>query len=215
MAITAKETKQRELTPTGNHVARCYKMIHFGHIPENDYNGNLKLQNKVSIYFELPGELRKFNEDEDEQPMSISKEYTVSLHEKANLRLDLESWRGKQFSSDELQGFDLINVLSKPCLINIVHKTAKSSGNQYAAISSITPLIKGMECPDQVNKTFVWDYDENFDVNILEEMHEYFQTKIKSSEEYQQKLSVENPDIQESPMPNADDELIDGDDLPF
>lgn len=209
MAITAKETKQRELTPAGSHVARCYKMIHFGHIPEM-YMGELKIQNKMRIDFELPHEMRMF--DEKEQPLSMSKDYTVSLSESSNLRKDLESWRGKVFTQDELSGFDVTAVIGASCMINVIHKVSKTSGKQYAIIASISPIPKGTECPDAINPTFIWDYEENFDEGILENLHDWFKNQIKSSEEYKDKVSIGDPDIQDAPMPELNDEP---NDLPF
>lgn len=203
MSVTAKETKPREITPAGSHIARCFSLIHYGHVPETDFNGNRVMMNKVRLSFELPNETRVFDPEKGEQPMSISKEYTVSLGEKSNMRKDLEGWRGKSFTAEELAGFDVLNIVGKPCLLNVIHKTSKSSGNNYAMISSISPLAKGMTCPDQINPTFIWDYDDHFDTSILEGLHEFFQEKIKSSQEYKDKL---NPvQVQDAPMPTAED----------
>lgn len=214
MGITAKEGKKRELTPAGTHFARCYKMIHYGHVPDS-YMGEMKIVNKVKIDFELPNEMRVFDEAQGPQPMSISKEYTVSLNEGANLRKDLESWRGKAFTQDELQGFDITDIISAACLVTVIHKTS-AKGNQYAQIASISPVMKGTEAPAAINSTFVWDYEEHFDLNILENMHEYFQNIIKSSQEYKEKIGLEDPDTQEVPFPSANDEPdVIPDDLPF
>ena len=51
----------------------------------------------------------------------IAKEYTVSLNEKANLRKDLESWRGKEIQPTELEGFDMTNLLGVQCTLQIMH----------------------------------------------------------------------------------------------
>src|SRR3990167_3685661 len=60
-------------------------------------------QHQVVLAFEVA-------ETADEGPfagnrMTISKFYTLSLSEKANLRKDLEGWRGKSFTESELEGF--------------------------------------------------------------------------------------------------------------
>lgn len=215
MGITAKQGAQRELTPAGAHVARCIKVIHFGHIPEINFHGQNEHINKVRITWELPNEMRVFDEDKGEQPLSISKDYTVSLGEKANLRKDLEGWRGKQFTHDQLQGFDIANLLGVECMINIIHRTAKTSGNDYSVVSSISPLPKGTTCPPNINPLFIWDYEENYDDGVLENLHDWFKDKIKSSLEYQERMNPK--DIQEAPMPgigDAPEEEAD-DDLPF
>ncbi|MCK5018556.1 MAG: hypothetical protein KAS32_15960 [Candidatus Peribacteraceae bacterium] len=217
MGITAKETKPKELTPAGSHVARCYKMMHYGHVPDT-YMGELKIVNIVRVDFELPNEMRVFNEESGAQPMSISKKYTLSLSDGANLRKDLESWRGEGFTKKQLAGFDITKVIGAPCLISVIHKTS-AKGNKYAMIASISPLVQGMEAPPAINTTFIWDYENNFDLDILENLHDYYQNIIKSSEEYKDIVSVADPDVQDVPMPNENDlpeaEHNDNNDLPF
>ena len=215
MATIAKKGADRELTPNGTHIARCIKFMHYGHIEELNFHGQMQYQDKCRLTWEIPGEMRTFDEAEGEQPMSISKDYTLSLGEKANLRKDLESWRGKAFTSDELLGFDIETIVGAPCLINIIHATSKASGNQYAKIASITPLMKGGECPDQINPSFIWNYNDNFDLQILENLHEYFQNKIKSSLEYKEAINPD-PDVSFPGVNDAPEEKEDnGTGLPF
>ena len=178
----AGESTPRELIKTGNSIARCYSFVHIGTNTENIL-GEDKVLNKVRITWELPLELRIYNEDKGMQPMVISKEYTLSLHEKANLRKDLDSWRGKAFTEEEAKSFDITKLLGVPCLLNVIHKeTAK--GNKYAMIASITPLMTGMDCPDQVNETFEFNYDDKFDTKFIEAQPDFIKDKIKSSVEY-------------------------------
>lgn len=210
MAVTAKKTATVEPTPAGVFPARCFKVIHFGTIPDT-YMGQQKLTNKVRIDWELPTEMHVFDPDKGEQPWSISKDYTVSLGDQANLRKDLESWRGKKFTEEELQGFDITKLIGAPCMINIAHKVSNSSGNTYAYVASISPMPKGMECPPAVNPPFIWDFNENYDEDILEGMHDYFKDKIKSSLEYEAK--IDPIDLPEAPMPTEAD--MPPDDLPF
>jgi len=94
MAInaTTNGNTPRELIPTGNYIARCYKMIHIGTV-EEVILGDKKILNKVRIGWELPTELRVFNEEKGEQPLVIDKEFTLSLYEKSALRGVLKSWR--------------------------------------------------------------------------------------------------------------------------
>jgi hypothetical protein len=46
----------------------------------------------------------------------ISKEFTLSMHEKSTLRQFLESWRGKAFTEKEALSFDVTALIGKPCL---------------------------------------------------------------------------------------------------
>jgi len=77
---------------------------------------------------------------EDRPPYTVSSRYTASLHEKSRLRADLQSWRGRAFSAEELAAFDLEKLIGVGCLLNVVH-TARN-GKQYADIVAIMPLPK-------------------------------------------------------------------------
>lgn len=174
--------KPKELIPAGNYVARCYQMIHVGTVME-DYQGIPKLQNKVRLGWELPTETKVFDEAKGEQPFVISNEYTLSLSDKANLRKILASWRGKDFTEAEAACFDVTKLLGVPCMLNIIHKTNADGTKTYANIATVSPLPKGFECPAQVNKTILLDYD-NFDGAVFDSMPDFIKDKIKTSLEY-------------------------------
>ncbi len=202
MAITAKRGVTREPVPAGMYPARLYKIIHYGTIP-GGYEG--KLTNTIRLEWELPTKMKVFDPAKGEQPLSISKEYTLSMNEKANLCKDVESWEGKKFELDsEVEKYNILDLIGKECMINVAHKTAKSSGNVYSYVASVSPMPEGMECPMAINPPFIFDYDENFDEGILENLHKFFQDKIKSSAEYQTKMDP--IDIQDAPFPEGVDE---------
>jgi hypothetical protein len=180
MSITA-EKKEKFLIPAGSYVARCFQMIHIGHVVE-DYTGEPKEQNKVSITWELPTEHHVFNEEKGEQPCVISQELTLSMHEKSNLRRLLVGWRGKEFTEDEAAKFDITKLIGKPCLISIIHNTSKK-GNTYVKISSISTLPKGFACPEQVNPSFEFTYTP-FEEEKFAMLNEWMQKKVSESKEY-------------------------------
>lgn len=209
MAITATNTgTKRELIPADTYVARCYSMVHIG---TNDevILGETKRMNKVRLTWELPNELREF--DGVEKLLVISKEYTLSMHEKSNLRKDLENWRGKGFTEDEAKAFDITKLLGIPCMLSVVHSVSKS-GDKYNKIGSISKLMKGMVCPDQFNPSFEFNFTDKFNDEIVESFPEFIKDKIKSSEEYRElKAGVTDNDTDESQPDNEPE----SDDLPF
>ena len=73
----------------------------------------------------------------------VSKKFTNSLHPKARLRGDLESWRGMKFSDKEVEGFDLEKLINSNCQILIQHNIS-DRGGIFANVQSIVPLGKGM-----------------------------------------------------------------------
>lgn len=185
MAINAtNESKPRELIPAGNYVARCYQMIHIGTVTEI-INGDTKTLNKVRIGWELPTETRVFKEENGQQPFVMSKEFTLSMNEKSNLRKVIESWRGKALTEEQARSFDITVLLGKECMLNIIHKVSTKSGKTYEEISGVTPMPKGFVCPPQVNPTVKWEYD-NPDWNFYETLPGFLKEKIQTSVEYKQ-----------------------------
>jgi hypothetical protein len=190
----------------GTFVARCYSMIEIGTI-ETEFNGEKKKAHQVNITWELPEEVAIFREENGPEPFVVSKTYNLSMHEKSTLRKDLESWRGVGFTEEEAKHFDITKLLGKPCILSIIHEPGKvDPTKKYVKISSISKLMKGQECPPQVNQTRLLSF-ENWDDNLFKSLPEWIQDKIKSSEEFKA--------LQEPALTNAipdDGELSD---LPF
>lgn len=190
MAIIAKGNNSDgfELIEAGVHLGLCYGVIDLG-TQKVTFQNEIKLQRKVRIIFELPNLKKEFKTGEGEKPFSISKEYTLSLDAKANLYKDLVSWRGKQFSEEELEGFDISKLLGKPCQIQIIHKQGKNG--DYAAIQSITSIMKGTDYPKQtVNAQVEFSVDE-FSKSKFESLPEYLRKKIEESIEYREGILKE------------------------
>ena len=217
-----------EPCPAGNHVARCYSMVHIGTI-DDTYLGEAHTANKVRISFEFPTEKRVFKEENGEQPYALSKEFTLSMHEKSNLRKVLEGWRGRAFSEDEAKAFDITKLLGVPCLVNVIHKEKKDGGVR-AEIASISAMPKGFTCPEQINPSVVFTVND-FNWDVFEVFPEWIKDKIRTSREYkamqktqpktQQQVQVfpeKNAPIEEPPAGLFHDSMgpdNDINDLPF
>lgn len=142
----------------GLHQAVCYALYDLGTHYSEKFD---KSSRKVLIIWELP-ELRiDIEKDGVKQnlPRVVSKKYTLSLGEKANLRKDLSSWRGRVFTPQELEGFDLQSILGVNCMIQIIHNT--KDGKTYANISNILPLLKNMPSKKPENPVVCFSLEEN------------------------------------------------------
>ena len=135
MAIVAKAGASFTPCPAGSHIATCVDVVDLG-IVKSTFGGKTKAQHKVNVIWEI-GEKR-----DDGKPFMPRKRYTLSLHEKASLRKDLESWRGRPFTEDELSGFDLENLIGVPCMLSVVQQA--SNGSIYANVAAIMRLPKGV-----------------------------------------------------------------------
>ena len=191
MAIIAKSSGSnypKQVTPAGSHVARCYGMIEVG-TEESEYKGEKKVGHKVIVDFELPLETAVFREGEPEKPFVISKEYNLSFHEKATLRLHLEAWRGATFTDEEAKNFDITRLVGKACMLNITHKKSADGTKTYANINSISPIPKGLTCPDQVNPTRILSYSD-WNQEVFMGLPEWLAKKITATPEFNAKFGA-------------------------
>lgn len=132
---TAGDTTTFQPAPEGVHQAVCVDVIDKG-LVEETWEGKTTRKHKILLSWQI-AETR-----EDGKPFLVSKRYTLSIGEKANLRKDLESWRGRAFTPAEEAQFDVESVIGANCLLNIQHRESK--GKTYANVVSIMPLVKGM-----------------------------------------------------------------------
>lgn len=146
--VATQGTNEFPKVPTGVHNARCVRVIDLG-TQRNDYGGNITYKRQVLIIWEVPDQMA------NDVPMTISKFYTLSLHEKSNLGMDLVSWRGRPFTEQEKQGFDITKLIGIPCQINVMHN---DSGKEK--ISSVMPLGKDTKIHEQHHESISFSIDD-------------------------------------------------------
>jgi hypothetical protein len=216
MPITAstKPSANFEPIPAGTYLARCYSMVHIGTI-EDEYQGQKRFVNKVRITWELPTELKVFNPEKGEQPQAISREFTLSMHEKSTLRAFLTSWRGKGFSDEEAYAFDVSKLVGVPCMLSIVHEPSKADPTKIREkISGISTVMKGVTMPPQINPSFVFEL-EAFDQAKFDMLPDWLKDKIRQSQEYRNIVSPEIAHRLEVASKVADFTNEDEEELPF
>jgi len=194
-----------EPVEAGVHQAICIRYYDLGTHHYEWQNKEISAQ-KVLIMWEMPDE--RIEIDGKDLPRALSKEYTRSLHKKAKLRGDLESWRGKGFTEKELEGFDLDNILGKNCMLNIVHNQTEKA--TYANIASVMPLMKNMAKKQPENQIEYFSFDDS-KVEIPENTPEWIVNKIQDSDEWE---AFSNPNY-EAPPNNEKPPPPDDDDIPF
>lgn len=173
-----------EIVPAGNHIARVYKMIQLG-TQQEEYKGEAKATPKILIGFELPNEQKIFKEERGPEPFVISREYTLAMSEKANLRKLIEGMFAVAFFEGEANAFDLEMMLGKPCLLNIIHKRSEKSGNDYALIQGASPIPKGMTVPDAINPVELLTFNK-WNEEYFQKLPQFIKDKITASPEYKE-----------------------------
>lgn len=138
-----------------------------------------KTQRKFMMIWTILGEEIEINGQK--LPRTISKEYGYSLGEKSNLRKDLQAWRGVQFTAEELQGFNLLNILNKPCQLQIIKE--EKNGSTYNNISSIMSLPKGTTV-ELLKDTSYFDLEDVETWKNYEKIPGWIQEKIKKASNF-------------------------------
>lgn len=188
--------------PEGPHPAILYSLIDLG-TQEGTYQGKpAKPKRKIAMRFELHGEDTKMD---DGRPMSIGKTFTLSSSSKGNLRPFMEGWRGKAFTDEEFEAFDLRNMLGKPAIVTIVED------GEYRVINGISRLIAGMTAPVQANPdTYLCLEEGEYDGTVFDKLSDKLKETIRQSPEWKA-LNGLAP----IPAPTAKQDVPFDDEIPF
>lgn len=177
MILTSSTESTFTPCPAGTFLARCCRIIDLG-TQTVEYQGEAKPTHKVLIQFEVidPDTFR-----DDGGCYTVGKRYTASLHEKATLRRDLETWRGAKFTDAELQRFDLAGVLGKTCLLSVVHET--KGDRTFANIAGLVKPPKGMTGSEPSEPLVHFDLAAP-DWQVFDRLGDKLKQQIAASPEY-------------------------------
>lgn len=164
-----------EPIPKGRHEAICVTIAGIGE-QETSYG----VKNQVIVTWEIPSIVREWTKDGEtkEGRAQISRTFTCSLAPKASLRLLLESWRDKEFSQEELQGFDLKKLLGVSCMIKIKHQTSADGSKIYANIADVEPY-EGKEKLETEATPVIYD-PYNHDADAFSKLPDWIAGKVES-----------------------------------
>ena len=174
MANSGNDAPSYPTVSVGVHKARCVRAIDLG-TQQNDYQGQISWKRQVMLIWEVPSET-----DNKGEPLTISKFYTLSLNEKANLANDLVSWRGRPFTETEKKAFDISKVVGKPCSINVI-----LNQNGKPKVSTVMPIGKNDEIAQQFHPNMVFsitDFQEK-KMEVFNQLPEGIRNIILKSKE--------------------------------
>jgi hypothetical protein len=202
-----------EPVPAGSHIAVCDMVVYLGIQPGSGLYPKPKPQ--LYMRYELPNERIDYEKDDKKVngPCVIGKTYTASMNEKANLRHDLENWRGKAFTDEEAADFDVSAILGKPCMLSVIHKV--KGDKTYANISGIGGLPKGISAKSIIPETAPIYYGPDNE-KAFPQLPEWLRKKIEGQIQPEQKEQDQEPDEQDGRKTwSEDDTQITDDDIPF
>ena len=134
MSIMSRKKKgDYSSAPEGLHPAVCVDVIDLG-LVQTEWGEKYRV--------ELRWELDQVDpESEKGRPYMVTAKFTNSLHEKSRLRPMLEAWRGRKFTGDELDGFDLEKLLGVNCQVQVIHNITDKG--TYANVQAVVPAPRG------------------------------------------------------------------------
>lgn len=176
-----------------------------------------KVQRKFVLIWNILGEEVEINGEK--LPRTISKEYSFSIHEKSALRKDLQAWRGKAFSEEELQGFNILTILNKACQLQIILE--EKNNKKYNNIAGIISLPKGTQI-ESLENTYYFDMEDTKTWENYCKISNWIKEKIKKAENlestgFSKYLKEYEESLKEQQIEQEKDKemLAPEDDLPF
>jgi hypothetical protein len=184
ISIKVPQKKETAPVPAGLHPFVLYGCYHVGVIPSK---GGFDAKDTVILAFELPeAEPLKYKEEDGTmtlKPRIMSKRFNLSFHEKSTLRIQLESWRGRAFTADEMKAFELQKLLGASGHLQVMHQSRE--GKTHASVSNLLPSPKGTKYKGTLAQQLfsIHALDSASEVDELD-LPDWIKELIKSSEDY-------------------------------
>lgn len=199
--------------PSGSHIAVCNLVADLGLQPGSAAYPAPK--HKVYIRFEVQAERVDYEKDGKKfnLPAVIGQAFTASMHEKSNLRKQLEGWRGRKFTDDEASNFDVSTILGKGCMLSVIENVV--GDKVYSNIAAISGLPKGMPAQTAENDLLYYAEDDTASLKSLPEwIQEKIANKVKPKAESATGTYADRPDDFDYGY-NQHNVQITDDDIPF
>lgn len=118
--------------PEGVHNAVCTDVVDLGEVPTQ-----FGPKHKCRLVFQIDAT----DPENDNKRFIIGARFNASLHQRSSLNKFLKSWRGREFTKEELEAFDLEKLVGANAQLVIQHE--EREGQVYANITSILkPKVK-------------------------------------------------------------------------
>lgn len=194
MSIILKETSEPQVAP-GTYLARCFRIVDAGTQISEVYGE----KRKIVITWELPTE--RIEVEGKDLPRSISKFYNLTLGAKSILRQDLEAWRGRPFTAEELKGFELAKVLGTACQLTVMlGKTGKSK------VAAVAGIPRGTMVPAVENPKVEYSY-EQFTNGAWQDLPEWLQKMVGQCKEWAKPNPIDPPACDEGLEADPEDDV--------
>ena len=183
--------KPRVLVPAGTHLAILYSIVDLG-THSNSFRPDDKPKRMVRLTWELPKKRHDF--DGVSKPLSISKEFSFSMYEKATLRKTVESITGATLSNKDADNFDFNQLLGAGCLLSVKHVKSQDGTKTYSSFSGCAPVMEGMTVSKPENKLAIYSIEDG-ENEVFQALPDWLKKKIQEAPEWKSaKIATEDED---------------------
>lgn len=187
LGVTQGEGSDIDPIPAAVYVGTCFAIYDLGH--QEDFFNEGQFKHQVMLMWEIPDVRIEIEKDgkKIDMPRAVMKTYTLSIDSRSNLYKDLVAWRGKDFSKEEMERFELGNIIGACCQIQVGIKTSKK-GNPYNEVLNIMAMSKGMKKPEMENpeKGFSFEMVAEHGLDLIKDVPKGIAAKIVKSTEWKQ-----------------------------
>lgn len=116
--------------PEGDHKAVCVDLVDLGMV-ETKHG----IKHQIRLVWEIEAKM------ENGKRFTYGNRYAPTIHLKSTLGKLLKSWRGRAFTAEELDGFDLEKLVGAPCELRLEH--VEADGKVWCNLDKIKPDKSG------------------------------------------------------------------------
>ena len=125
--------------------------------------------------------------------------HSGGMNKKSSLRKDLCAWRGRDFTPEELQHFELKSILGKGCQL-VVEQGETGRSN----VTGVVGLPKGIKTDNAINPLIEYSIEDEQN-EVFEKLPEWLQKMCSECLEWTQPATEEAPPSEEvPPVPDMD-----------
>ena len=215
MGSFTPDTKLQDnyVIPAGSYAARLYMLVDLGHQYVQYPGESGAWSRKIRLGWEIPELTAEFEDKETHEktikPRVIGREYTLSYYASAHLKVDVQSWIGRDLTVEEQEkGYDLPGLLGKTCMLSVAHKEGKNKDGQaktFANVAGIMACPRGLTVPKQFNPTMLYEIENDPGNKVFDTLYKWLQEKVRKAKEFQgeaePETEAEPPDLSDMSVP--------------
>lgn len=172
---TPKAESTWEIAPEGNHVATICQLIDKGTQPNS--NPDWEPSRILRVGYNLVDE----KTSKGNRNIVVFADYNFS---DASKKLKAVAKAFANVDEKKFKDWDTANLMGKSGMVNVEHATSKTTHNEYAKVTAVSPLNKNIKPKKSTEAEVLFYLDGEIDREVFDKFHDKLKAEIASSDEY-------------------------------